>query len=290
MILFTVFGFTALYIYRALHKACSRATHAICEQKRAAYYKELVSRHNVEEVTLATSDGIAISGLLLVRPKAKRVLLMCHGYRQSKEFLAPLADIFTDDTLLMIDFRAHGASGGTVISWGYDEALDVEAAAAFLAQDIRTKNLILYGMGFSMGTAALVKAAQATPFKGLILDSGFAVLEEQARRFFTQATGLPQIAHCVSQYFYMFCMRRTVTMVNTCQILKKLTIPVLIIHSEEDKTVPVQDAFELYSCIRSKKELWIVQGSSHVGIYKTYPEEYKAKVSSFLHSIEANKH
>src|SRR5690606_1705403 len=103
------------------------------------------------------------------------------------------ADIFQDDTLLLLDFRAHGSSEGSFISLGHHEIKDIKAAYDFLSSDPRTQGLPLYALGVSMGSSSLVQATSiyALPFSGLILDSGFACLERQMKRTFSRFSRLP---------------------------------------------------------------------------------------------------
>jgi alpha-beta hydrolase superfamily lysophospholipase len=57
--------------------------------------------------------------------------------------------------VLLLDFRAHGASGGNTCTIGYYEAEDVKLAYNFL-KDKGEKNIALWGI--SMGAAAIAHA------------------------------------------------------------------------------------------------------------------------------------
>jgi len=39
--------------------------------------------------------------------------------------------------------------------------------------------------------------------------------------------------------------------------------PLLIVHGDEDDTVPVEEAYRLYEAAREPKELFIVEGGGH---------------------------
>jgi uncharacterized protein len=276
--------------YRAIRLHCGRSCKEDYERIRMRNREVLYKRHTVRQVTLKTSDGFTLAGVLLERPHAKRVVLICHGRWQAKEFVYPLADLLSEDTLFFFDFRTHGASEGSLVSLGYHEAKDVKAAHAFLKGYQGTCSLPLYGIGFSMGAVALLKAAyEGSSFKGLVLDSAFAHLHTQLCRSFSRTTKLPNCMISLSQCIYEVLIGGRVTAVNPREFIKALSIPILIIHSENDAIVPVEDAYELYRFARPPKELWVMKGPRHACTYRYYPDAYKQMVNAFFQRTEPSK-
>ncbi len=149
-----------LISYRAVRQATYRkemsAEAAAKNQKKRI---QLLQDYGAQEVAIRTCDCIDLHGYLIVRKNAKKNILLCHGYRMTKEHMLPFLQLFPDDNFLLFDFRAHGQSGGELISIGCYEQRDVHAAIDFLAHDTRTKGLPLIGIGVSMGGATLLGAA-----------------------------------------------------------------------------------------------------------------------------------
>jgi len=63
--------------------------------------------------------------------------------------------------------------------------------------------------------------------------------------------------------------------------------PLLIIHGEDDATVPVHHAEMLYEAAGEPKELWRLAGVGHVGAYFADRAEYIDRVTSFFRSALA---
>lgn len=91
----------------------------------------------------------------------ERTVLLCHGLGSSKSNALPAAEhlLRAGYNVLAFDFRAHGGSGGHVTSFGDGERLDVLAAVAWLRANRPGQAKQIFGVGASMGAAALIAAA-----------------------------------------------------------------------------------------------------------------------------------
>jgi uncharacterized protein len=272
------------HMHTILKKMVGRCDKPLSKEILEAHLS-LIKHYKAEEVSFKTDDNIMLSGLLIVRPGAHRTVMVCHGYRQVKEMLTPFVDMLPQDNIFLFDFRAHGGSEGNNISFGYHEATDVWAAVTFLTSNPKTKDIPLYGLGFSMGTAALLKAAyEGAPFKALVLDSPFADFYALACTLFTRMTKLPiWMVHFTRPVFEIMINAR-VSQLNTTQFIAALKIPIFITHSETDQFIPVTHGKTLYEYASGKKDLWIVKNCRHGGIIKTYPREYKTHIHIFFES------
>ena len=75
--------------------------------------------------------------------------------------------------------------------------------------------------------------------------------------------------------------------ISPVESVKKITIPCLFIHCENDTKVPVQAVQDIYLNKPGFKQLWITQGKHHFGSYKNNPELYWYKVNKFLNTVLA---
>ncbi len=237
-----------------------------------------------EDIKLTTRDGITLTGLFIPRHHAKRAIILCHGYRMSKERMTRIARMFPHDSLLLFDFRGHGCSTGDIISLGCHEVVDIFAAVDFIRNNSDTKDLPLIGIGVSMGGASLIAAtAQGAPFEALIIDSSFARLHEQITHRFKTSTGLPTIPFMLPT-IWLFehtigCPVETISPVDAIQEIK---CPILIIHSLDDEFTPVHQAHQLYAAAHEPKKLWLVPSAKHGFISKDYNDEYEERIHEFL--------
>ncbi len=252
--------------YRVVSLASYRYTQpakwiAVIEQSRDYLINEL----GAQALVFETDDGLELSALLLVRPGAKRNILICHGYALCKEYMRPYVDMFPDDNILIFDFRAHGDSDGDVVSIGYHEKKDVIAAYNFLKKYQYTQHLPVVGLGMSMGAATLLYAvSEGIDVKAVIVDSTFSRLGDQICKTFKRRTGLPATIFMNIANFLFECIAHCrINAMNPADFIEKVNCPVFIVHSEDDVITTIENAQELYDKAPGQKELWKVKKSKH---------------------------
>jgi uncharacterized protein len=257
-------------------------------QEHQANRIRLLQEFNAQPIQFKTTDGLNLAGLLIIRSGATRNLLLCHGYRMAKERLMSFVSMFPRDNILLFDYRAHGESEGNCTTIGYHEKKDVLAAWAVLKDHQATKLLPTYGIGLSMGAVSLLAAAieEKDSFQGIILDSPFTCLEDQARTRFSKRFKIPFVfVEQLGIRIFEYMMDYSPAQVNALQWAEQLTIPVFVIHSCNDRVASYDGALSLYDKFQTKKEFWKVSDSGHARIYIDCANEYPAKVESFLNSL-----
>ena len=87
--------------------------------------------------------------------------LVCHGLTSSKADQLVLAHDLVPGgyNCLVLDFRAHGESGGQITTFGALEKRDVLAAVRWLKANHPSQSQRIVGVGASTGAAALISAA-----------------------------------------------------------------------------------------------------------------------------------
>jgi fermentation-respiration switch protein FrsA (DUF1100 family) len=273
--------------YKTIRDSMYRKPYAPEQLEKIEANRDYLRRtYHTQPVHFYSKDGLRLSGLLIKRPHARRVILLCHGLAMSKEHMKRFIDLFPEDTLLVFDFRAHGQSEGDFISIGNFERYDVRAAYDFLRSHEATKNLPLIGFGVSMGGAALLGAiaCQNVACDGIIIDSSFADLREQITHAFTDRTGLPKaILMPVTLALYELIGGYSIEQVVPKQFMTKVKGPVFIAHSEVDTTTPLAQARLLYDAAsHPHKEMWVVKDAEHARIVHKYPREYAERIAQFL--------
>jgi uncharacterized protein len=249
----------------------------------------LFNELQAQSVTIKTEDNIILAGLLLIREGAHRNVVICHGYRMAKECMLNIVEMLPADNILLFDFRGHGQSQGSQITLGFDEKKDIAAALAFLQQHEKTKQFPTFGIGVSMGAVSLLGAvSDGYSFKGLVLDSIFMNLEEQAERILAKRYKVPRfLFKLFGQIIFKYYMPFSMDKVNTLEWIKHIDIPILMIHSAYDTIVSWVSAQKVYEEIGSQKELWIVDASGHARMFSECSDEYCKRLNSFFNAISA---
>jgi pimeloyl-ACP methyl ester carboxylesterase len=107
------------------------------------------------DITLQTEEGIIISANVLSL-KRDRVIVICHGYDQSKdseEFIWLARELFKDYDVITFDFRGHGASNGWY-GFGATELPDLTAVLNYTKRIYKNIGII----GFSLGAGVAIQA------------------------------------------------------------------------------------------------------------------------------------
>jgi alpha-beta hydrolase superfamily lysophospholipase len=126
-----------------------------------------------EPVRFVSTDGIPLDGWWIPARPAKpaekkdhpdwgtKTVILCHGLGANKSNQLVMArDLVPGGyNVLAFDFRAHGASGGQLTTFGDLERRDVLGAVRWLRASRGGQARHIYGVGASMGAAALIAAA-----------------------------------------------------------------------------------------------------------------------------------
>jgi uncharacterized protein len=274
LIVMALSAITWYMVYRYMSRPQYEQNHL---EKIHVNKERLLREFGAQPVLFTTQDNIELSGLLIERPNAKRVIMCCHGYSMAKERMLPYVQHFSQDTVLLFDFRAHGESKGDRTTIGNAERADVHAAINFLKHNPCTKDLLIIGIGISMGAVSLLGATAEKPMVDiLILDSSFAQLVRQAKtalKAYTYILGYPLEMVAIALYTYF--MGSALCDVDAVAWASQVAVPTLMLHSDADRLVPIGEAQEVYTRLASEKKDFIsFAGSAHARIFEDIQEYY----------------
>jgi uncharacterized protein len=237
------------------------------------------------EVSLQSTDGLELAGWWVPGNDPSRVVVLVPGIVIDKvgRHVLETASVYAGAGygVLIIDLRAQGRSEGERITMGYEEVQDVRGALAWLNErGFSPGEVVLHG--FSMGGATVLRAAPESGVAAVVEESSYADLPLILRQQLPKVSGLP--AFFIPGIFLMgklffgidpWAVRPEVDARRLCEE----GIPLLIIHSTDDKTTPFEHAKRLrVAC--PEATLWRIEGYEHVGAY-THPE-YRQRLLSFL--------
>jgi fermentation-respiration switch protein FrsA (DUF1100 family) len=207
---------------------------------------------------------------------AGKTVIVCHGLGSNKSNQLIMARPFVPDgyNVLIFDFRAHGESDGQLSSLGDLERRDVLAAVKWLRQNHPQQSKQIYGVGASMGAAALIAAAADPSAEGRAIDAvavfdTFDTLRDEVRsvardrfpqplRWLVQRVALPMAGAQVGANLSECAPAELVQ-----QIWPR---PILIIHATNDEIIGFDRGQQLFnSAVQPKQRLWI-DGADHNSI------------------------
>lgn len=236
-----------------------------------------------QDIRLATADGLNISAWYIPGSRAQAIILV-HGIDTNRGAVLPEAKILAEAGyhLLMLDLRAHGQSEGSLATYGYREALDVQAAVDYLAGLPEIEQI--GALGTSFGGAAVARAAAIdSRLKAVVIESSYSSLTEAVKDAFEQRSIFPGWS---APLLITLAERRAGIKISQVDSARDLAMlqprAVMIIHGSEDMLFPVEHAYRMYASAGEPKQLWIIEGLGHASPVFGREAEYQARVISFF--------
>jgi len=229
-----------------------------------------------QEIDLLTSDGVRLAAWY-TPPQNGALVLVAHGYgdRRSEDFYTFFAS--HGYGVLAWDFRGHGASGGDLVTLGYHETLDVEAALAYALAQPGVEHI--GGWGGSMGAVTMIRVTAGHPeIEALVADSPFVTLEDEL--------DLRVPYPLLNPLIRSFAERETGLRLETVRPVDDIRLisprPVFLIQGMGDTMVPLDSAERLYAAAGEPRELWTEPDVPHLNMYAYYRARYTKRVINFF--------
>jgi hypothetical protein len=237
-----------------------------------------------EKVIIKTKDDIKLQGWYgKTMDTAKGTVILFHGHGSKKSAVTDEAASFRKlgYHTFLLDFRAHGNSGGNTSTIGYYESEDVKLAYDFIKEK-GEKNIVLWGI--SMGAAAVTKAMNDYPLhpSKIILEMPFASIL-QAAEGRIKMMGLPPepLATFITFWggtlhgFWAFGMQPS-------EFAKKITVPTLLQWGKMDPRVKQAETAAIYTSLAGPKELVVYETAGHESLCDKEHEKWMGAVDGFL--------
>ncbi len=266
-----------------LHPARGPLRYTEVARARAASSDAVLS-----DVAVDTKDGVRLRGWL-ARPKTSNgsVVLLFHGVSDNREGVAGFAEMFLRRgySVLMMDSRAHGESGGVIATYGVLEAGDISQWIDWLEQAVHPN--CVFGLGESMGAAILLQSlTHEQRFCAVVAESPYQSFREIAydragqftrtNAFIARWLGGPSIEAGV--LYGRIRHGVDLSAVSPASAVTATRVPVLLIHGSKDVNTPPRHSVAIKARNPNQVSLWIVPGAVHTGASSAAPEEFWRRV------------
>ena len=212
-----------------------------------------------------------LKGYLYRSSLSKGLILFAHGIKGQADDLYAIGEnyfITHGYDLLAIDLAASGRSGGTGINGLEQSALDIAAAIEFVKSRDDLKNLPLYLLGHSWGAYG-VCASQNKGIKAdkIVAISGFNTPLEEMLAMPESKTGFK--ASDIGGDLEEALKKRSGPnyALSASKGLEVSHVPALIIHGEDDDTVPLKASIYEKSKGLSNVEHLLIPHKGHMDIF-----------------------
>src|SRR5205085_3803756 len=201
-----------------------------------------------QEVMLDTADGERVIAWHVAPRGDRPIVLYFHGNGGSLAYRVDRFQRLVADGVgvLALSYRGYGGSTGTPTEAGLIE--DARAAYADAAERYPAERIALWGE--SLGSGIAIALAAERPVGKLILDAPF--------------TSAVDIAAALYRFLPVRLLMRDTF--RSDRRIAHVKAPVLILHGEADRVVPIAYGERLYAMIPGKKQMVRFPGGDHVDL------------------------
>ena len=260
--------FGAVFVDRALHRP-RRAVSAADRARAEALARAVDAR--LDDASVAAGDGAILHGDLFTPARfGGHSVVLLHGIVSNRASMLPTARLFLEHgyRVLAVDARAHGESGGTLVTFG---ALERDDLARWIASVRGLPGSCVYLFGGSQGGSYALQASDAPGVCAVVSVSADASLREIAfdrigERLHTGPwIGRSLLRPGVELGFLYARMRYGVKLSDASALASVIGAgaPILAIHGTDDAITPVRHARLIAAANPARVSLWLVRGGSH---------------------------
>ena len=201
-----------------------------------------------EEVILETADGEKLIAWYVPAAEGRPVVLYFHGnagtlVQRLRRFRGLIAN---GNGLVALSYRGYGGSSGSPSEEGL--LADAAAAYAFAVARYPAQRIALFGE--SLGTGVAIWLATEKPVARLLLQAPYTSIVDVAAAAYPF---LPVRLLLKDRY-------------RSDERVGGVTAPVLVLHGERDRVVPIQYGERLYALIRAPKKFVRIPEGGHVDL------------------------
>jgi dipeptidyl aminopeptidase/acylaminoacyl peptidase len=257
----------------------------------------------VTDQRMITTDGTDLSIWIVTGPATTgdRAIIVVHGLGDQawNGTNRSLAATYVDAgfTVLALDMRGHGISGGQVLGLGWYERNDIRAAVdLLLATGFAPGRIGIHGTSYGAATALLATAA-IPEIGAVIADSSWSDIRAIMDVEIEDRTGMPA---AVARWLRpgISLTGRIVFGLDLDEISPLLAVPliaprpILFIHGEADSRIPVEHSEALFDItLAGANEIWVLPGMAHTegawmedrdDVPSPFQAEFLARVTDFF--------
>jgi uncharacterized protein len=212
-------------------------------------------------------------------------VLLYHGISDNRTGVIGHAEFLLRHgySVVMMDSREHGESGGDICTYGWKERHDSVAVTDALYASEKVRHL--YALGVSMGAAIALQSAAIEPrIEAVAAEAPFANMREVTYDY----AGLdvsPTLGRTLFRPASMMALASVQkeggfkpSDVSPEKAVAERPFAVLLICGTSDHRIPCRHSERIYKSSVGPKELWIVRGAGHAAALGHSPAEYETRV------------
>jgi fermentation-respiration switch protein FrsA (DUF1100 family) len=221
-----------------------------------------------EDVFVDAEDGVRVHGWFVPANPVRGVLLFFHGNAGNITHRLDSIALFhgLGLSVFIVDYRGYGRSEGRPTEQGTYR--DARAAWRYLTQarGIDPGKIVVFGR--SLGAAMASRLGMETSAAGLIVESAFTSVPDMAAR----------------HYPYLPVRRLTRFRYDTLEHVQNSSVPVLVVHSENDEIAPFEMGRAIFENAPEPKSFVTLNGGHNEAVF-TSTSAYLSGLREFLDRV-----
>lgn len=222
-----------------------------------------------EEIAFKTEDGETVYAWWIKQAEARSEILFFHGNGGNlSNYVEVFADLYSQKfSIFALDYRGYGKSSGVPSEEGVYR--DTKAFIQYFWGRRHDPSQRVVYWGRSLGGTTAAYATTVRQPDGLILEAAF-----PSKQSLLDHYPFYKIISVFSRYGF-----------PTSDFLRNVSCPVLVIHGDKDRTVPIAQGQKLFKQLQTEKYFYRITGADHNDIHLFSPQEYRKKINEFLERI-----
>jgi fermentation-respiration switch protein FrsA (DUF1100 family) len=237
-----------------------------------------------EDVNFASADGTKLFGWLFTQqtkaPKPRAVLLFYHGNGEnlSSHYISLIWALNHGFDFFIFDYRGYGRSEGEPDPKG--TVADGEAAMRWLRKRYPRTPLVVYAqsLGGAVALRNVIDLKQEIDPKAVVIDSSFTSYQRVARRILAKGP-------LTWPFQWLAWLALSDRYAPDGEIGKIAPTPLLVMHAENDETVPFRCGEEIYEQAKDPKDFWKIPGGGHTDAFIRHGDIYQKKLLAWLGTV-----
>lgn len=234
-----------------------------------------------EDVHFGASDGTRLHGWFLpAQGRAQGTILFLHGNAEniSTHIMSVRWLPARNFNVFLLDYRGYGASEGEPTFPKVQDDVDSALKMLIARPGLDPDRIVVFGQ--SLGGAIAIYNVAHSPYRrhirALAVESAFSshrrITREKLSGFWLTWPLQYPLSWTVTD---KYSPAKAVADVSP--------IPLLIIHGDQDRIVPVEHGKRLFELAREPKQLWIVPGGGHILAFQH--QKYRDRFVDYLNDV-----
>lgn len=233
-----------------------------------------------ENVLFPGPEDSQLNGWFLpARGAATATILFLHG--NAENISSHIAAVYwlpaQGFNVFLFDYRGFGQSGGRP---GVENAnADAQAALDYLRSrgDVDAARLIIYGQSIGGAIALYTAASNPGVFKAVIEESAFSSYRDILRE---------KLSAIWFTWPFQWLAGTMTDHYDPIDAVRHLDgTPLLIVHGDKDRIIPLQHAYRLYQAAVGEKTLWVINGGDHIEAFTPNRPENRRRLVEYLDRV-----